>query len=333
MREKSMENKMRLSIIVTVYNREKYLRRCIESLLDQDISENEYEIVIVDDGSTDSSGRIMDAYSAQYHHIRVFHKENSGVADTRNCGLENARGEYITYVDSDDYVEKNCYRPLLEWVEQKNCDILICDYYKTFEDHREYEEIATFLPEGQITAKEYIRTTPSPCNKLMRRELFMRGNIRFPHGIFYEDYATIPLLANEAKIIYYEKKAFLNYFQENTSITRNIGYQKKWWDMYTASQNLNKLNPEYHDELEYIIYLYLLVRTSSWYLQARSLKEVEMIAAYFVEHFPKWRKNIYIKRRPQKERFIAYMLCRKAAKFILWSMSLKKRMKINDKKN
>lgn len=324
---------VRLSVIVTVYNREKYIRRCLDSLLSQSILPNEYEIVVVDDGSTDSSGEILDGYADMYGNIRVIHKENKGVADTRNCGLENARGRYITYVDSDDFVEQDCYRELLELAEEKKCDILICDYYKLYEDQRKYIEVAPRLQEGRISPKEYILTTPSPCNKLMKKEMFMRGNIRFPFGIYYEDYATIPLLANEAGMIYYTKKAYLNYFQENTSITRNIGYQKKWWDMYKASENLNKLNPIFHDELEYIIYLYLLVRTSSWYLQTGRLNEVEKIADYFRKNFPNWRKNNYIRQRGRKERVIAFLIYNKSGRLVLWSMSLKKRMKRYVKKN
>ena len=327
------DTKTRLSIIVTVYNREKYIRRCLDSLLEQDISEEEYEIVVVDDGSTDLSGTIIDEYSSLYNNICVFHKDNRGVADTRNKGLELAKGNYITYVDSDDFVEKNSYRFFLELAEEKKCDILICDYYKSYEEYKEYVENADFLMEGFISPAQYILMTPSPCNKLMKKELFIRGNIHFPFGIFYEDYATIPLLANEAKIIYYVKKAYLNYFQENESITRNIGYQSKWWDMYTATQNLNKLKPIFRNELEFIVYLYLLVRTSSWYLQVGDLEKAEIIADYFKERFPNWKKNVYIKQRPAKERLIAQLVYLKAGKVIIDLMNLKKRMKQYVKKD
>lgn len=327
-----MENKIRLSIIVTVYNREKYIARCLDSLLDQSIPVTEYEIVVIDDGSSDSSGSILDEYACRYKNIHVTHKENRGVAEARNTGLEKAKGCYITYVDSDDYVEKDCYSSLLEFAESKNCDVLICDYYKVYEDRQEYEVTAGFLKEGRISPNEYIRTTPSPCNKLMKRELFIRGGIRFPAGIYYEDYATIPLLANEAEIIYYKKTAFLNYFQENTSITRNQGYQKKWWDMYKASQNLNKLDTVYHEELEYIIYLYLLVRTSSWYLQCGRIREVNQIADYFRKNFPEWKKNKYIKARDRKERLTADLLCKKAGRLIYCFMFIKKKVKTYAKK-
>lgn len=328
-----MKENIRLSVIVTVFNRERYIARCLDSLLEQSVPEDEYEIVVIDDGSEDSSGDILDKYAERHKNIEVFHKENRGVAEARNSGLEKAKGNYITYVDSDDFVEKDCYKSLLEFAEDRNCDILICDYYKVYEDRKEYEITASFLQEGRISPQEYIRTTPSPCNKLMKKELFLRGGIRFPAGIYYEDYATIPLLANEAKIIYYKKTAFLNYFQENTSITRDQGYQKKWWDMYKASQNLNKLSPVFHDELEYIIYLYLLVRTSSWYLQCGRIHEVNQIADYYRKNFPGWRKNKYIKNRNVKEQITACLICQKAGKFLFWFMFIKKKVKTYAKKD
>lgn len=327
------KNKIRLSIIVTVYNREKYINRCIDSLLNQDIPDDQYEIVVVDDGSTDKSGEILDKYSIKNMNVRVFHTKNGGVADARNKGLEEARGTYITYIDSDDYVEENCYLSILEFVERNNYDILISDYNKILGDQKVYVEVASFLEEGDITNNEYVLTTPAPWNKLMKRELFTKGNIRFPSGIVYEDYATIPLLANEAKTIFYLKKGYVNYFQDNMSITRNSGFQKKWWDMYIASENLNKMNPKYRNELEYLVYLYLLVRTSSWYLQTGHVEETEKIADYMKRYFPKWKNNYYVKRRTMKERIIADMIYKKAGNKIIKIMDLKQRMKKYVKKN
>lgn len=319
--------KIRLSIIVTVYNREKYIRRCIDSLLNQNIPVDEYEILVIDDGSTDRSSVILDEYCKKNVNVRVVHKKNGGVADARNTGIEEARGIYITYIDSDDFVEENCYLEILEFVENNDYDLLISDYYNIVGEDKRYAEIAPFLNEGIITNNEYVLTTPAPWNKLIKRELFEKNNLRFPSGIIYEDYATIPLLANEAKTIYYLKKGYVNYFQDNTSITRTVGFQKKWWDMYIASENLNKMNPKYHNELEYLVYLYLLVRTSSWYLQVGHVEETEKIADYMRKYFPKWKNNYYVKRRAFKERFIAEMIYKKAGNRIIKLMDLKQRIK------
>lgn len=305
-----------LSIIVTAYNREKYIERCLKSLLAQDMGSMDYEIVVVNDGSTDNTEKIIADMAQKNPRIRLINQENSGVADARNKGLECARGTYMTYVDSDDFMEENCYKGALELAIEGNYDIVMFDMYKTFEDHKEYSEVSSKLEEGEITRQDYVLCTPSPCNKLMKRKLFIDGDIHFPSGIYYEDYATIPLLANEAERIYYLKKPLLNYFQENNSITRTFGFQKKWWDMYTASVNLNKLNEEFRDELEYIIYLYFLHRTGVWYLQVDHFEELDKIADYMKEHFPHWRKNKYIKDRPKKERLISFLLFKKKGRYI-----------------
>lgn len=315
---------IQLSIIVTVYNREKYIERCLRSLLAQGLDKEQYEIVVVNDGSTDRSEEIITELAKEYSEIRLVNKENSGVADTRNVGLESARGTYITYVDSDDFLEPDAYRQLLEIAYGDDYDIVIFDLYKTYEDHSEYNELHSELAQGDITPKEYLQTTPSPCNKLMKRQLFEDGNIRFPSGIFYEDYATIPLLANEAKKIYYLKKPLYHYFQENTSITRTIGFQKKWWDMYTASVNLSKLDAAFYEEEESFIYLYLLVRTGIWYLQTDHFEEINKIVDYVEECFPKWWKNKYVKDRPFKEKLIAYLLFKRKGKYIRIFQNIKK---------
>lgn len=315
---------IQLSIIVTVYNREKYIERCIRSLFNQGLNKGEYEIVVVNDGSTDRSEEIITNLAKEYSEIRLVQKENSGVADTRNLGLKCARGTYITYVDSDDFLEENAYSELLEIAHEEDYDIVIFDIYKTFEDHREYNELNRKFKQGEITPKEYLMTTPSPCNKLMKKELFEKGMIRFPSGIYYEDYATIPLLANEAQKIYYLKKPLYNYFQENCSITRTIGFQKKWWDMYTASVNLSKLDPVFCEEEEFLIYLYLLVRTGIWYLRTDHFTELNKIVDYVRTRFPNWWKNEYVKKRPVKEKIIAYLLYQKKGKYIRRFQNIKK---------
>lgn len=316
---------IQLSVIVTVYNREKYIERCLKSLVCQGMDAEQYEIVVVNDGSTDRSEEIIARMAQEYPEIKLVNKQNSGVADTRNVGLEYAKGTYVTYIDSDDFFEKNTYPKLLSLALEGNYDLVIFDIYETYEDHREYVELNDKLKQGEITQKEYLMTTPSPCNKLMKRRLFEDGNIRFPSGIYYEDYATIPLLANEAKKIYYVKEAFLNYYQENASITRTVGFQKKWWDMYTASVNLSKLHSEFYEEEEFIVYLYLLVRTGIWYLQTDHFEEIDTIADYMKERFPKWWKNSYVKERPLKERIIAHLFFRHKEKYIRLFQNIKNR--------
>lgn len=119
-----------LSIIVPIYNAEPYLAECVDSLLNQDKPEDLYEVLLYDDGSTDGSLRIAREYGAKYGNVRVFTHPNAGVAETRNAGLREAVGEYVWFVDSDDYICENVLSVLYEWTERERVDMLIFDLVK-----------------------------------------------------------------------------------------------------------------------------------------------------------------------------------------------------------
>lgn len=125
---------MKLSIIVPVYNVEKYLERCLNTLLNQTI--NDYEIILVDDGSTDNCAQICDNYKKQYSNIiKVIHKKNAGLGLARNSGLEIAIGEYVAFIDSDDYVDNNMFKDLYEYAKENACDVVYCNYNIYKEDN------------------------------------------------------------------------------------------------------------------------------------------------------------------------------------------------------
>ena len=120
-----MENSGLISVIIPVYNVEKYLRECVDSVLNQTYTN--YEIILVDDGSTDSSGAICDEYAEEYDNVTVIHKENSGPSETRNAGISVAKGEYIYFLDSDDYIVPHTFEKLVETSEKQNSDIVFFD--------------------------------------------------------------------------------------------------------------------------------------------------------------------------------------------------------------
>ena len=121
-----MEKQPLISVIVPVYNVENYLPRCLDSIINQTYTN--LEILLVDDGATDNSGKLCDEYAQKDNRIRVFHKENGGVSSARNMGLDNATGEYIAFVDSDDYIDKCMYEIMLNSSVQNNADIVVCGY-------------------------------------------------------------------------------------------------------------------------------------------------------------------------------------------------------------
>ena len=130
--------RMRLSFIVPVYNVAPYLRKCVDSLLAQDIPSSEYEIILVDDGSPDECPQICDEYAVAHSNIRVIHQENGGLSAARNVGIKEVKGEYICFVDSDDYWEANVLAELLEKVELEDLDVLRFNYQNVNEQYQVY---------------------------------------------------------------------------------------------------------------------------------------------------------------------------------------------------
>ena len=144
-----MDSDILISIIVPVYNVEKYLERCIKTLVTQDI--NNYEILLVDDGSKDNSAKLCDMYSDKYQNIRVFHKKNEGLGLTRNYGMEKAIGKYIIFVDSDDYIKQNSLGDLCSYIVKNNYDVC---FYKKCVDNERIIQIEDMFPKEKISAKD-----------------------------------------------------------------------------------------------------------------------------------------------------------------------------------
>lgn len=184
---------MKVSIIVPVYNAEKYLHQCLDSLVGQTL--DEYEIILIDDGSKDSSAAIMEEYKSRYpQRIQTLHVENGGQGRARNIGIGLAKGEYLGFVDSDDWVDLSMFQTLYEAAAAEEADMVICDVIDRYIDDREvvhhtWQETRPLAAAG------------SSCNKLFKREAV--GEIRFPEGLWYEDFSfSARLIAKAEKVIY-----------------------------------------------------------------------------------------------------------------------------------
>lgn len=232
---------MEISIIVPVYNVKGYLKKCVESLSVQKL--NDYEIILVDDGSTDGSGKLCDELSNQYTNIIVIHKQNGGLSSARNAGLEVARGRYIGFVDSDDYVEKNMYSHLYEAIERTQKSIACCGRY--LESSDDYITTEFILEKERIfTREEAIREIlllekidVSACDKLYRKELF--SNLRYPVGRISEDAAVIFEIINKSNGVIHVGKPYYHYISRNGSITKSK-YNVKRYDVMSNLNNTEK---------------------------------------------------------------------------------------------
>lgn len=227
-----------ISVIVPVYKVEAYLERCVESLLRQ--TYEHLEIILVDDGSPDGCPAICDAYEARDGRIRVIHQENAGLSGARNAGLSIARGEYVAFVDSDDYVAPDYIKTLYELLVESEADISQCRFayvsgealkseksrsYKVYRGESLMEQL--YGPEEEAT---YFVVA---WNKLYRRELFAK--IRYSEGRIHEDEATTYLLFHQGKKLAFTDRVLYGYFTENTgSITAT--FSEKRFDWLTAQE-------------------------------------------------------------------------------------------------
>ena len=177
-----------ISVIVPVYNVEPYLRKCLDSIIGQ--TYRDLEILIIDDGSTDQSGKICDEYVALDGRIKVFHTDNRGVSAARNLGLDNAEGGYIGFVDSDDWIESDMYEVLLKRAEETGADVVECGWVRELPNRSEVRRRQE-LQLSHLSAVEALvcsKFSDNAWNKIWKSRCF--SNIRFPEGRIYEDIAT-----------------------------------------------------------------------------------------------------------------------------------------------
>lgn len=210
--------KPEISIIVPVYNVEPYLRRCIDSIINQ--SMNDIEIVMVDDGSTDKSGEICDEYMKSDNRIKVIHQENGGLSHARNVGINQAQGKYIMFVDSDDYVEKDFCKIPYNIAEKLDIDFLMFDnsYSKNGVRNHRKDNYTDGIKTIQESLDIMLRHTGvAVWNKLFKKELL--NGLSFPLGMFYEDCSFTYLYVLKSKKNYYVQRALYNYCFRDESIT------------------------------------------------------------------------------------------------------------------
>ena len=202
----------KVSVIVPVYKAEKYLHRCVDSLLAQTF--RDYEILLVDDGSPDRSGEICDEYAKIDSRVRVFHKANGGVSSARQCGIDNARGEYTIHADPDDWVEPEMLEELYKKAKEEDADMVICDYYVNYRRKQIYkQQKPNTLNHDTIMRQLLLQQLHGACwNKLVRRKLIIDFAISFPLDMtIWEDlYVNCCFLMHEVKVSYLGR-AFYHY--------------------------------------------------------------------------------------------------------------------------
>lgn len=249
---------MKLSIIVPVYKVRRHLQRCIESILQQTYTD--YELILVDDGSTDGCKAICDRFAKECDKIKVIHKKNGGLSSARNAGIAIAKGEYITFVDGDDTVASGTYYYNMR-ILLSNPDIDILEYPVTKHYESPQSEIISFNPEkvsgntnifpDWIKRKGYEHCFS--CNKIYRADLFYF--IRFPEGEVYEDSYITPILYESAHNVYYSDCGFYYYYKNEGSISNSYSFNSQYLLFRNFVSLYKKVNDTYkmHSEAKHIL--------------------------------------------------------------------------------
>lgn len=248
-----------ITVIVPVFNVEKYLEKCVNSIINQEY--DRLQIILVDDGSTDNSGMLCDEFSKKDNRIEVIHKNNGGLSSARNCGLDHADGDYIAFVDSDDYLDKDMYLNLLNACVSYNCEIAVCGRYLEYEGSRNARTMFSLPTFRIMDSTEAIKCLllgevmdSAAWDKLYHANLF--DSIRYPNGVIHEDLSITTRLLFECKKIVHIGISQYHYLQRQDSICRR-SFSKKRFDMYDQAllnyEFVSQHLPQLKKEAEYFL--------------------------------------------------------------------------------
>lgn len=233
---------MRLSIIIPVYNVEQYIARCLDSCLNQDIPTNDYEIIVVNDGTPDNSMAIVENYCRKYKNIRIVNRKNGGLSVARNTGLESAHGEYVWFIDSDDRISTDCMYSLMSYAETNHLDVLCFGLNLEYSDGRiEKHHIECNDKRKIYDGKDFIVNVwmpPAAWAAIYRRKFLISNGLQFYEGILHEDHEFTPRAYCLAKRISYLDLPVYYYNQRDGSIMKSKNNIRRCRDMLTIADSL-----------------------------------------------------------------------------------------------
>lgn len=290
----------KVSVIVPVYNTEKYIHKCIDSLLAQTLSE--VEIVAVDDGSTDSSGRILDEYAERYSRVKVFHQKNQGQAVARNFALRHCTGEYIGFIDSDDYATKEMFERLYDKASKEDLDYVGCGY-RDFTLKND-QEITLCAYRGQPVCSSvdemYRKGMVSPFMNFYRRETIEKAKAFFPEKIIYEDTAFFLMPLPYIKRFGYIEEPLACRLRRSDSTTMLTKPEKvaQIFDVIrciVAYYQENGLIEQYRNQVEYFCVRILLCSSIERISTVRGMKKRTELVRYtrgmIEQYFKNYKSN------------------------------------------
>jgi glycosyltransferase involved in cell wall biosynthesis len=322
---------IKISVIVPVYNVEKYLKKCLNSILNQTFED--FELIVVNDGSTDKSLDILQNYQSKYDNIIIINKENEGQGVARNKALEICKGEHIAFVDSDDYIEPNMLKSMYNKSLEKDLDIVICNYKYVDVNGDRVRDDNIVLNENEIIdnvecIKRFLVTNKIEgfsWNKLFKKKLFKINNIQYPKGMKYEDIPTVFSLLNNAKRIGFINNELYNYLlrDDSTTSTQTIGNIRDYIkSICMIGERLESKANDFTNEYEYY-YSKRIANTVWGFLRTNKNKEENIIFANNmigkINRINKFRifiQNVYFKKIEALKIIIKIYLYKKYVNFI-----------------
>ena len=298
---------IKVSIIVPFYNVENYIEKCLQSLVNQTLED--IEILLVNDGSQDSSKTIAKQFVEKYpNKIIYLEKENGGLSDARNYAIPYAKGEYIAFLDSDDYVETNMYEEMYHKAKQEDLDYVECDFLWEYPDKTLESKGKQYSNKKEM----FLYTRVVAWNKLIKREIVQNNHLEFPKGYRYEDveffYKLLPFIHHYGIV----QKPFIHYVQRENSISNVQNTRTK--EMIDVLAHVityyktNNLFEEYKEEIEYIYARYILCSSMLRMVMIQDKKERKEIIQFAWKslntQFPNWKKNLYLKDKGLKNLYM-----------------------------
>lgn len=300
----------KVSVIIPVYNAERYLERCISSIANQTMKD--IEILVINDGSTDDSLNILDELSQKYKGtLKIFDKENGGAGSARNIGIENANGEFIKFVDADDYLKTDILEKMYNIAKEHNVKLVRGNYQTIIgpiraEDKCSWSDVQGSKVIDVRKTKDYIVTeTPGIGNKLISRDLI--GDLRFPEKAKWEDLAIIPVIVASSEKLFHMDEPVYNYrVNMNTTIKDFINRIPNILDIIKCLENVEKqmelrgLSEEYKNQIESLYILHTLFRVENamlWVNFPHKKKEivVSSLLGILDAKYQNWQENQIVK--------------------------------------
>ena len=271
-----------ISVVIPVYNVELYIEKCVKSVENQTCQE--YKMILVDDGSTDESGKLCDSLAQKNDRITVIHQENRGLGGARNTGIRHCDTEYILFLDSDDYIHPQLLEKCMDTVKKNNCDIVLFDAVSVDENGNTQTVYSDPVAVNKLLSQEEknsIPKNPTACDKLYRTSLFKDNNIFFPEKVWYEDLRTTPkILLFADRVMRIESEPLYYYLQRSDSIMHTPNYERIVNERTAAINDLtdyykaHNLYDEYEDMLNFVmIYHGFLLPGLEMYRKAGNYKK------------------------------------------------------------